>query len=607
MEQKHTEFKALYLNFILYHGLLLFYFIIAKQWGLVWINAIDLLFYLLVVILVGEKSNPAIWLFAMDVSVVLTTLVTNRLISCKYGFTILSFMIIPIAMFYLYSISDLPKTVKKAYSLTNALMLITLISCVVNFREGISGELSPKGGHFVLICNLAACAGTATTTIIKIINTIQTQTKTVNAKNIELENALYHDKLTGVYNMDGFELTARNFLKENSQRDFYFLLSDVCNFRMVNELLGEEVGNELLIRQCRWLENHMTGCSVLGRYQADRFVMIVPLDAMKEELFDDLLDDLSGTFSTKVYHLHMHLGVYKITDKNESIRSMADKALLAIKRVKNNRDERVVYYTDNDLQTNKNTQELIASFDTALKNNEFLMYLQPQTNRFGSLQGAEALIRWQHPERGLISPGDFIAPFEEARIIHKLDAFIWECAAKKIHEWNKMGYNYYISVNVSTKDFYLMDVYEKFISLVDKYKISPESLRIEITETALALDESGLKNAVNKLVLAGFIIEIDDFGSGYSSLNLLKDINASVLKIDRQFLAKTDNEARARSILKSIISLAKDLDMYTVTEGVETVEQLTMLDQMGCKCFQGYYFSKPLPISAFEEMYDILN
>ena len=232
------------------------------------------------------------------------------------------------------------------------------------------------------------------------------------------------------------------------------------------------------------------------------------------------------------------------------------------------------------------------------------MFLQPQVDVDGNAYGAEALVRWQHPDRGLLSPYFFIDILESTGLIYKLDMYMWECAAAKLSEWkNKGDTSHHISVNISTKDFYLIDVYEVMTDLVRKYDINPALLKLEITETALMSDLKKNMEVIRKLRKYGFRIEIDDFGSGYSSLNMLKDISADVLKIDMAFLRATENEIKGQDILETIISLGGKLGMEVITEGVETEKQLVMLSEMGCHIFQGYYFSKPVPVDEFEEKY----
>lgn len=277
-----------------------------------------------------------------------------------------------------------------------------------------------------------------------------------------------------------------------------------------------------------------------------------------------------------------------------------------MKLFKNEYKSNIAYYTERLFESSIEERRIIGEFERAISNNEFEMYLQPQVDSSGNLYGAEALVRWQHPERGLLSPAIFIDVLEKTGFIYKLDRYMWDKAAKKLGEWKKEGKDqYHISVNISTKDFYLVDVYETFVGLVDKYDIDPVNLNIEITETTLMSDFDKNMGIIRLLQNYGFNIEIDDFGSGYSSLNMLKDISADVLKIDMGFLRASENEAKGLDILESIITLAGKLGMKVITEGVETKKQLYMLVEMGCDMYQGYYFSKPIPVDEFEKKYNI--
>ena len=215
-------------------------------------------------------------------------------------------------------------------------------------------------------------------------------------------------------------------------------------------------------------------------------------------------------------------------------------------------------------------------------------------------------MRWRHPEQGMIPPGEFISVFEEVGLIYRLDYFIWNEAAGKLREWKDKGYgDLHISVNISTKDFFYMDIYKTFVEIVEKYDIPPEKLKLEITETALMMELDKQLVLLDKLRSYGFQVEIDDFGSGYSSLNMLKDIHADVLKIDMGFLKQTEDNERTGIILRMIINLAKQLQMVVITEGVENKEQVESLTEAGSDMFQGYYFAKPITVPEFENRYMI--
>lgn len=421
----------------------------------------------------------------------------------------------------------------------------------------------------------------------------------------KLEYRLNYDSLTKAYNRYGFYKNAQKLIKEHTDTEYCLILSDIKSFKLINEIYGENIADKILIDEVNIIRQKMKGNSVLGRLNGDIIAMVIPKEYLSEKEFSDMIKLLSDRYSNKNFRLHIYLGVYYIKDVNETIRQMVDKVSLVIMKSKGNMSNYILYYDENSYRNDIFKQQLIGEFETALNENQFCMYLQPQTDKDGNMLGAEALIRWNHPNMGLIMPGAFIECFEDAGLIYRLDNYIWEEAAKQLKIWKDSGYNYYISVNISAKDFYHIDVYQTFKNLVSKYGIDTDKLHIEITETALSEDKQAAHKTIERLHDEGFIIEIDDFGSGYSSFNFLKDVCADVIKIDRVFLKKSSHEERGEQILRSIISLSHDIGMDVITEGVENVDQLSMLAKMNCDWFQGYYFSKPIIVGDFEEKYGI--
>ena len=421
----------------------------------------------------------------------------------------------------------------------------------------------------------------------------------------KLEYRLNYDSLTKAYNRYGFYKNAQKLIKEHTDTEYCLILSDIKSFKLINEIYGENIADKILIDEVNIIRQKMKGNSVLGRLNGDIIAMVIPKEYLSEKEFSDMIKLLSDRYSNKNFRLHIYLGVNYIKDVNETIRQMVDKVSLVIMKSKGNMSNYILYYDENSYRNDIFKQQLIGEFETALNENQFCMYLQPQTDKDGNMLGAEALIRWNHPNMGLIMPGAFIECFEDAGLIYRLDNYIWEEAAKQLKIWKDSGYNYYISVNISAKDFYHIDVYQTFKNLVSKYGIDTDKLHIEITETALSEDKQAAHKTIERLHDEGFIIEIDDFGSGYSSFNFLKDVCADVIKIDRVFLKKSSHEERGEQILRSIISLSHDIGMDVITEGVENVDQLSMLAKMNCDWFQGYYFSKPITVGDFEEKYGI--
>ena len=413
-----------------------------------------------------------------------------------------------------------------------------------------------------------------------------------------------HDSLTGLLNRDQFYEDVHDMVNKYHDTTFYLICSNIKDFKFINEIFGMEKGNQVLIKQAKLMASNPSERTICARLMNDRFALCLPREEFDEKRVADSVKELQCEFTGNSFHLHMYMGVYEIRDRDEAVSIMVDKANIAADTIKNNYDCCVAYYDEHLLEISIEQRRLLGEFEPALQNDEFVMYLQPQVKRDGAAKGAEALVRWVHPSRGILTPYAFIDILENAGLIYKLDLYIWEKAAQKLAEWKEKGYgSYHISVNISTKDFYIIDIYETFTGLINKYGIAASNLHLEITETTLMTDFEKNMNIIHKLQDVGFRVEIDDFGSGYSSLNMLKDISADVLKIDMGFLRKSENEVKGQDILESIITLAGKIGMDVITEGVETKKQLDMLTMMGCHEFQGYYFSKPVPVSEFEEKY----
>ena len=286
---------------------------------------------------------------------------------------------------------------------------------------------------------------------------------------------------------------------------------------------------------------------------------------------------------------------------------MCDYAYGALEIAKQRPDKDICWYDESMVREQEAEAKLMPEICSAMDNGEFTFYLQPKCIlQTGKIIGSEALVRWISPEKGFISPGQFIPLLEKNGFINKLDVYIWDKVCQTIRRWLDEGRTVLpISINVSRADIYSMDVVRILKDMIEKYNISTENIEIEITESAYVENGSVIKDTEKAFKNAGFKILIDDFGSGYSSLNMLKDISADVLKIDMGFLRASENEAKGLDILESIITLAGKLGMKVITEGVETKKQLYMLVEMGCDMYQGYYFSKPIPVDEFEKKYNI--
>lgn len=413
-----------------------------------------------------------------------------------------------------------------------------------------------------------------------------------------------HDSLTHLFNREHFSERVMGLLTAYPDRKYYMGCMNIKDFKLINDLFGFDKGNEILIHLAKQMQAALPEETVCGRMESDHFAFFTPRDSFSEDMITSCVNQVIGLMKDCEYQIYIHAGIYAIQPEDNDVSVMCDRANMAIATIKNSYDCIIAHYDTKHMERMMREKYLVGEFDLALEEEQFLMFLQPQVDRNGTVLGGEALVRWRHPEKGMIPPGEFIEVFEKTGLIHRLDEYIWNLAAKKLSEWKKRGQEHlHISVNISVKDFYYLDVYKIFTELVQKYDISPEKLKLEITETALMLEQDKMLVLLEKLQRYGFCVEIDDFGSGYSSLNMLKDIHADVLKIDMGFLRETQNDERAKIILGMVVDLAKQLHMTVVTEGVENKEQVEYLREVGCDMFQGYYFDRPIDVSDFEAKY----
>ncbi len=412
------------------------------------------------------------------------------------------------------------------------------------------------------------------------------------------------DSLTGLYNWDGFYTYARESIENEKNAEWVILVYDIVKFKFVNDIFGIEKGNEVLMTVGQHLKSKLKKGELCARLRTDQFAVLIHKESFNESYIISASSEFPNLINSSQYHLHIQVGVYYVTDKSIPISSMCDRALIALSTIKDDRSMKVAIFDNSIMDKMLHEQFVISECEKAIKNGEFKMYLQPQVKKDGRIIGAEALSRWVRSSGEIVPPIDFIEILEKSELIVKLDTYIWEEAAKKLSEWKGTDKeDLYISVNISPKDFFFIDVYTFMENLVKKYDIDKSKLRLEITETIMMRDAIKQLELVNRLHSNGFEIEIDDFGKGYSSLSMLKDISADTLKIDKEFLRETDNDIKSENILGSVIDMTDRLSMKVITEGVETKEQLDRLERLGCHTFQGFYFARPMSVQNFEDLW----
>lgn len=416
-------------------------------------------------------------------------------------------------------------------------------------------------------------------------------------------NLLQYDRLTGLYSKEFFLQKAQDILRRNPNKQYDIICSDIENFKLINDVFGTASGDRLLCGIAELYRKFTKDLGICCRFNADQFACLLEhtMD-YTSAMFWEAGAAVKKLFRTK--NIEMKWGVYAVEDRTMPVEQMCDRALMAARDIKGQYGKYFAQYDDTLRARMLREEEIKDSMESALAGGQFEIYLQPKyLLRDNSLAGAEALVRWNHPDWGLQPPSAFIPLFEQNGFIPRLDQYVWELACAVIRRWDQKGYpKLPISVNVSRADLYNADLPETLRRILRKYDLSPSRLHLEITESAYTEEPDQLITSVRRLREQGFIIEMDDFGSGYSSLNMLNELPIDVLKLDMKFIQSETEKPVSQGILRFIISLARWMELSVVAEGVETKEQLERLIEIGCDYVQGYYFSKPVPVEEFEQL-----
>ena len=425
----------------------------------------------------------------------------------------------------------------------------------------------------------------------------------IEQKNEELRYLLDHDALTGLYNRSTFCRKTADFLRQNPEGTYNMVQFDIERFKVINELYGNFMGDRILLLIAEGLQKCLKSKGTYGRLEADHFAVCLP--AGTEEL-QQVRDQMEKSLaSVKIEQkINLYYGVYTIEDRGMSVDLMCDRANLALRTVKGNSNRAYAVYNDELHQVVLSEQQLTNSMEEALLQRQFEVYYQPVVDlNTGDVVSAEALVRWNHPEKGMVSPGFFIPFFEHNGFIIKLDAYIREEVCRNMMELRRRGLrNIPVSVNVSRLEFYDPNLCRSIIDLTERYRLEPQMMRLEITESAYTDNPQQLLAAMKELQNYGFQVLMDDFGSGYSSLNMLKDVPVDILKMDMKFLEDQGISGRGPEILASLVRMAKKLGMRTIAEGIETKEQGDFLRSVGCEYGQGYYYARPMPADSFTSL-----
>ncbi len=419
----------------------------------------------------------------------------------------------------------------------------------------------------------------------------------------EMEYRADYDSLTDLLNAEAFYRKAANYIHLNDDKNLAIIAVDIDKFRLINDRYGIDAGNKCLKVLGGEIRHLLSRELPAGRYQADMFSLLFAYES--EQDFLDLMTDLSKAVKglpELPTSLSLVYGIYKIVDRDIPVRLMCDRARAAKKQVKGSALSNYAVYDDVIRLKMREQAEIENEMEQALANGEFVMYLQPQIDiRKGKICGAEALVRWKHPAKGILVPANFLSLFEDNGFITRLDLYMWEQACRYIVDLQNRGIMIPISVNVSRRHVGETDIVHILSGLTKKYGIENRYLEIEITENLFLEDVTELFEEMGELKRRGFRILMDDFGSGYSSLNMLRKAPIDTMKIDRFFLDEIMSTERGKIIVESSVRMAKMIGLDVIAEGVETEEQLEFLKSINCDMAQGYYYSKPIPVEEFEE------
>ncbi len=408
------------------------------------------------------------------------------------------------------------------------------------------------------------------------------------------------DELTGLHTRKAFCHEIKAVLANNMEKavrgEYVIIYLDIIKFKAVNEAFGMEKGDEFLCYIAKMLDGMVGENGISCRIESDRFAAFIDTSENTAEAVINMLDEAVTAYDIPL-EIMFNAGVYVIGKESIFVDAMLDRAILAQSTIKGNYNVRFAYYSEEFLNDMLGEQEIVGMMAAALADNQFVVYYQPQYNHTtGMIIGAEALARWNHPEKGLISPGVFIPIFERNGFITNLDLYIFESVCKFIRKCIDNKYVLIpISTNFSRYDIFYPDFVEKLEEIRKKYDVPVKYLRVEITETSILGGSIRTNEVIAKLHKCGYVVEMDDFGSGYSSLNVLKDIELDIIKLDMRFLSAEQENNKGGTIISSIVRMAKWLSMPVIAEGVETVQQADFLRSIGCDYIQGFLYSKPLP------------
>lgn len=429
----------------------------------------------------------------------------------------------------------------------------------------------------------------------------------------ELSSVAFKDKVTNAHNNMYFQMEVQRLIT-SKDASFYLVSMDICDFKVINNVYGLEAGNKTLRYVYDKISELLEEDERVARGSADIFYILLKGNDSKFILtrLHQIYQNINSFLLNKefVYYIELRFGIYHIQDRKVSIEEMEECANIA--RKSNQRDEKFSYafYDESYLKRQLDEKALVGAMVSSLEQGHFEVYLQPKVAlQEHRIAGAEALIRWHHPEQGMIPPGMFIPVFEMHRVIHHLDKFVFEEVCRMLARWKEEGKELtIISINLSRQNLDNPNFLTEYYQICQSYGVPAKYIEMELTETIYMENAERVQTLIEEMHRFGFLCSLDDFGTGYSSLGMLKELDIDVIKLDRSFFVGNNNTSKGMMVVETIIRLARQLHMQTVAEGIDTQEQADALRALGCDMIQGFIYYRPMPIADFEKIaYDEHN
>ena len=410
-----------------------------------------------------------------------------------------------------------------------------------------------------------------------------------------------HDTLTDLYNRERFFAEVDKRKEERPGKQWIMVVSNIRDFKLINELFGEEMGDAVLLKQAELLRKYSHPTTLYGRVADDKFGLFMDRDYFSPDLLVECINGMKRLTENNSYQMHVQAGVYEVEDIHEPAAIMYDKAVLAMKSIASEYRKMFGYYDASLMNLAIRNKQTADYFNQAMEAHEFHLYLVPQLDEEGNIGGADA-VPYLLSDEGNLDEEALDSILESSGSIYKLDRFIWEEAIRVQAEWQKRGKQLVTGIHLRAKDIYYMDVYAELTGLVTQYQVNPRCLLVAIAEDVLMLAPKENMNLMGMLQGYGFRVAIEDFGNGYSSLNMLKDMTPDAIRIGEIFLQLGGNRSRGEMILKAIIRMAKRLGIRTLADGITEEEQFEILKKYGNQIYSGPYFYKAMPVEEFERI-----